>query len=88
MLVLDLGKLTQQLFLPGRQIAWCLDENFDELVASAATVHIRHAPSLDSQHLPTLCSARNLNPVGTVERGHLDLGPQRRLREADRNLTI
>src|SRR5208283_3007772 len=37
-------------------------------------------------HLTALCAARNHDTAGTIERGDLDLGAQRSLSKADRNL--
>src|SRR5208337_4280656 len=84
--VIDLGELPEQLLLSGRQVPRGLDHDLDQLVTPTAAADIGHAAPLDPDHLAALCAARNHDLLGSVERGVLDLGAQRGLGKADRDL--
>ncbi len=86
--VLDFSKLPEQLLLAGGQVPRGFNDDLDQLVAPAPAADVGHAATLDSDHLTALRAAGNHDIVGTIERGNADLGPQRGLREADRNLAV
>src|SRR5438132_6960104 len=86
LLARDAGELLDQLALPRRQLARGLDDHADDLVAAAVAAEIRDSPSLQAEDLTGLRTRRNLHLRGTLERRHVDLAAEDRLREADRHL--
>src|SRR5262245_14846498 len=49
-------------------------------------MHHWHAPTLQAEDAPTLRPRRNLERLLAIQRRHLDLRPQRRVSEADRQV--
>src|SRR5206468_2519962 len=86
LLARDAGELLEQLPLPGRELARRLDEHADDLVSPTVAVQVGDAASLQLEDLARLGARGDLRPRLAVERGHLDLRPQRGLREAERDL--
>src|SRR6058998_4301723 len=86
LLAREAGELLEQLPLPGRELARRLDDHADDLVSPAVAVQVGDATPLQREDLARLGAGGDLDPRLALERRHLDLHPQGRLREAERDL--
>src|SRR3989475_2223970 len=86
LLAREAGELLEQLPLPGRELARRLDDHADDLVSPAVAVQVGDAAPLQREDLARLGASGHLDPRLALERRHLDLRPQGRLREAERDL--
>src|SRR5229473_1668535 len=77
---------TEQLALLAGQLLRHLDGDAHVLVAALVAVQAGDPLALEPEHLPALRSRGDLHLHLAVERRDADLGPQRGLREADRDL--
>ena len=84
--MLDLGQLAEQLLLAGGEVPGRLDDDLDQLVAAAPAVDVGHPAALELEDVAALGPLGDVQPVGAVERRHLDLGAEGGLGEADRHL--
>src|SRR5437870_2227684 len=80
-------ELLEQLALAGRQLLRRLHDDTHQLVAAPVAVQVRDALALQAKDLPRLGAGRDLHARRALERGHLHLGPEGGLRDADRHLT-
>src|SRR5439155_25603576 len=79
-------ELLEQLALAGRQLLRRLHDDTHQLVAAPVAVQVRDALALQAEDLPRLGGGRDLHARRALERGHLHLGPEGGLRDADRHL--
>src|SRR5438034_3927202 len=86
LLAREAGELLEQLPLPGRELARRLDDHADDLVSPAVAVQVGDAAPLQREDLARLGASGHLDPRLALERRHIDLHPQGRLREAERDL--
>src|SRR5690349_9868202 len=82
----DAGEFLEQLALARGQLPRRLDEHADDLVAATVAVHVRDAAALQPERLARLRPGRDLHLRRALERRHVDLRAERRLREADRHV--
>src|SRR5579859_7042086 len=86
MVVIELGELAEDFLLARGEMARGFHHDLDELVAPAAAVQIRHAAALEFHHVTALRSLGYGHPLGAVQSGHLHVGTEGGLSEADRHL--
>src|SRR6266404_3322607 len=79
-------ELLEQLALARGELARRLDDDAHEVVAAPVAVEIGDALALQLEDRPRLRPRRNAHPQLSLERRHLEVGAERRLREADRHV--
>src|SRR5438105_1040999 len=79
-------KLFEQFALPARQLPRRLDDDPDQLIAAPGAAHVGHAFALQAEHGPRLRSVWDFHLQLALQGRDVDLGAQRRLCEADRNV--
>src|SRR5581483_12123617 len=86
LLAREAGELLEQLALTGGELAGRLDEDPDDLVTAPVPVELGNAAALQTERLSRLRAGGYLHLRRAVERGHVDLRAERRLREAQRDV--
>src|SRR5690554_4045003 len=86
--LLFLLKLLQQLFLPLGQVHWRLQHHSAHQVSRIATAYRSDPLATQPEQFAGLSFCRNLELDPPIQRGHLQLATQSRIRKADRHLAV